>query len=104
MPFLRFPDPPPVPVSAMWESGSTEIAVLFDQPLMDGPIEPTNWTFQPASFQTVVAAEVIDGNVLLTLSGSPPAVESVSYSPPPFDVVSDATGEPAEGFSEFPVG
>jgi hypothetical protein len=103
MPFLPFPEQGPVPVNAMWESGTAEIAVLFDQPLMDGPLEASNWSYQPPELPTIVAAEVIEGNVLLTLNGPPAQVNSVSYSPPPFDVVGADGGEPAEGFSDFPV-
>lgn len=102
MPSRPFPEPP-IPVSATWEDGSQLIQVTFDQPIADGALDAANWSFLPVALVNVDSVIVSAGVVRVVLTGVPDSVTDVSFNPPPFDVVADGTGEPAEGFSNYPV-
>ena len=102
MPFLRFLEPP-VPAGATWESGTSIVVVTFDQPLEDGVLDAGNWTVATGGPASVTGASVVGGVVQVQLNAVPFAVTTVSFAPPPFDVVAAGSGLEAAAFSGFPV-
>lgn len=92
-----------MPSGATWESGSTLIEVTFDQPLEDGALDAGNWSFAPPGPAVINGASVAGGVVQLQLSAAPLSVSTVSFAPPPFDVVAAGSGLSAAAFSGFPV-
>jgi len=89
---------PPAPVSAVNESAS-RVNVLFDRDLAPGLLDAGNWTLDVGPASTATA--VLPRTVRLTHAAGA-AAGWVTYSPPPFDVVS-SEGAAAAGFSEFGV-
>jgi hypothetical protein len=82
------------------------VLVTFDKPLVAGVLNAGNWFVRVGgnSYGITSAISLIPA-VLLTL-GAPvlnPGPNVVSYSPPPFDVLSSGSLVPAEAFSDFPV-
>lgn len=101
---------PPVPQSAFFNLGFTFGNVEFQHPLIPGSLDPANWFVRWLNRSRFVdAALVAPGNplaVAFTTSGSGVDVgpDVVSYSPPPFDVISaTARAVPAPAFSDFPL-
>jgi len=87
----------------MWESGTAIVVVTFDQPLENGALDSGNWTVVTGGPASVTGASVVGGVVQVTLSAAPLSVSSVSFAPPPFDVVAAGSGLAAAAFSGFPV-
>jgi len=102
MPFPRFPEPP-VPAGATWESGTAIVEVTFDQPLENGALDAGNWAVATGSPASVTGASVVGGVVQVQLNAAPLSVSTVSFAPPPFDVVAAGSGLAAAAFSGFPV-
>jgi len=105
MPCLRFPDVV-VPVSAQQVSAD-QVEVAFNVDLVAGALIAGNWQARAGITQVnAVTASVPGGGgastVLVTLASSGTFV-TVSYSPPPFDVVAVAGGVAADAFADFPV-
>lgn len=101
---------PPLPVSAVLDSGTLLAFIEFDQVLTTTPVlVPGNWTViadvgggprmfvcsNAAASGLFVAAQFVDT--------SPDAgADRVTYSPPPFDVVNESM-VPAGSFTDFPL-
>jgi len=94
-----------VPLSASVGPG-VDAQVVFDQNLVTGPLDEGGWSWRSMGVRYEGdEVSVLSGSVV-SLSGIPtgadPGVDNIDYSPPPFDVVSLATGLPAVGFTGFP--
>lgn len=88
MPFLPFPDPPPVPVSASYDGVRGEWSVLFDQPLADAVLDAGNWALLETLFPHAVASAEVDGDRVIGTAASGLNISAIRYEPPPFDVTS----------------
>lgn len=97
-----FPEPPQ-PVSATFTESL--VTVTFDQDLVAGSLDASNWTVHDGNtYFQVTDAEANGQDVALTL-GSPsigPGAAGVSYDADPPDVVGDDSGLPAGPFTDFP--
>lgn len=102
MPSRPFPDPP-VPAGATWQSGTAIVVVTFDQALADGALDAGNWFVSTGGPASVTGAAVVGGVVQVQLNAAPLSVNTVSFAPPPFDVVAAGSGLAAAAFSGFPV-
>ena len=97
---------PPVPTLATEFLGNVE--VTFSHNLVPGLIDPTSWSgrFTDRLF-TVDSAVVTAAGVALTnmlLGAANPGPDVVSWSPPPFDLLSDTARQvPAAAFADFPI-
>ena len=99
---------PPLPTGAVFTAPFGPVTVTFSHPLVNSPaIDPTNWFVRETNLdKSVSAAAVVGGVVVLTLAGVTPDMGPpvVSFTPPPFDVLSDtAVQVPAAAFSDFPL-
>ena len=109
MPSRSFPDPPEPPevVGAVFTAGPNVLTVMFDQALVPGAVDVGNWFLRVSGrIWTITAADADSNRVVLgtTVGAVQAGADVVSYSPPPFDVVSALPGgDPAEAFSDFPV-
>jgi hypothetical protein len=96
----------PVPILAEWLSLPARVRVTFDRPLTADPaLDPSTWyAYRTGFLYTCTAAAASGSQVLCSLSKSDPAVksDSVTYQPPPFDVLS-SVGVPAAAFLEYPI-
>lgn len=92
-----------MPSSATWQSGTSVVEVTFDQALEDGALDAGNWTVVVGGPASVTGASVVSGVVQVQLSAAPLSVTSVSYDPPPFDVVAAGSASAAEAFADYPV-
>ncbi|KKM68217.1 hypothetical protein LCGC14_1463120 [marine sediment metagenome] len=99
---------PPVPLSAVFAAGPSTLTLTFSHPLV-GPQagDPGNWFIRFDNFERIVTGVAINpGNVVLdtAMGGILFGDDAVSYSPPPFNIISD-TAKPtrAPAFAEFPV-
>ncbi len=91
-------------VGAVWGSGTTLIEVSFSEPIADaGSLDVSNWSFLPFSLSSITAVVASEGVVRVFLGEPPAGVSSISYSPPPFDVIGELSGLGAEAFTDFPV-
>ena len=71
----------------------------------DGGLDTGNWALRLNGMaQTITSATASGNSVVLTRVDGPvsPGPDEVSYSPPPYDVIS-AEGVPALGFDAYPV-
>ena len=100
-------DPPPVPLAAHFYGAIA--TVEFDRFLTSGPLDVSNWFVRYGGLSKTVNAADAEGHVpgildlYLLAGGVPnPGPDVVSYSPPPFDVVS-RTGIPAAAFADYPI-
>jgi hypothetical protein len=86
---------------------SNQLAVTFDQPLLNNPaIDTGNWTVRIGDFnRTVPAAQISAGIVVLMLNigGADVGIDRVSFSPPPDDVLCASGAYAAPAFVDFPV-
>lgn len=95
--------PPPIPIAASFVD--PVLTVQFDRQLQPGLLDEGNWVFRWANDlyfvldATAVADTVVCNSVPDVLDPGP---DVVSYSPPPFDVIS-LLGTPAAAFSDFPI-
>lgn len=102
-PFKPQPDPPS-PVSATFVLGT--LHVTFTDQLQAGALNAANWLVCDSGFQrNATSALAVGDEVRLTLGPPllPCPVVGVTFTPPPFDVVSAASGLPAVGFADFPI-
>jgi hypothetical protein len=83
------------------------VFVSFNHPLVPDPVlDPTNWSVTILNvLRTVDSAIALAGNVTLFLGmpiGPNMVSDRVSFSPPPFDVLSDtARSVAAPAFTDF---
>ena len=80
--------------------------MIFDQPLVPGVVDHTNWAldFGEQVWSPTYAIATASYVTIVFEAGGPNGPFNVcSYHPPPFDVLSLATGTPAPAFSNFPV-
>jgi hypothetical protein len=85
--------------------------IEFDRPLTEQPIDRPNWAgvLMPAAIvltwtgflPTFTTGRFADIGVNLGPPGAGP--DRVSFTPPPFDVLSRRTGLPTQAFADFPV-
>lgn len=87
----------------MWANGTTVIEVSFTEPVVDGVLDVSNWSYSPGGLETITSVDAVGGVVRITLDGAPLSVSSVSYAPPPFDVVGAISGSNVEAFAGYPV-
>lgn len=98
------PPDPPSPISATFVLGT--LVVTFDQALAGGAVNAANWTAcDSGNRRDCTGALVVGSEVRLTLGPPllPCSPDGVTFAPPPFDVVSAASGLPAAGFADFPI-
>jgi len=109
-PCLRFPDVLE-PVSAA-QTAPNQVEVTFNADLQPGALDAANWSAKagitPAAATSAEAGPSSGGggggaNVVRVTLDTSASFTSVSYSPPPFDVVSDGGGVTAAAFTDFPV-
>lgn len=96
----------PAPTKATFFTLPDRVVVDFDGPLTAGPLDTANWFIRrlnqgwPTPSVAAAAAAV---TITLGAPGWPnPGFDSVSYRPPPFDLLS-ATGQPSAGFDHYPI-
>lgn len=79
--------------------------VFFDQPLVGGSVDPTNWWFWKGFARRIGLTAHVIGNRVFGMSGPAgydPKPDHVDYNPPPFDVMNlDLT--PADAFADYPL-
>lgn len=98
-------DPPPIPVSAIYKLSAEELRVTFDATLQTASIDPNNWKMWLGNDRfAAVSADTIANRMVAKMipDGTEVNLDSVSYLPPPFDLIS-AGGIPAEAFDKLPV-
>lgn len=96
---------PPTPISARWLPAGKRLYVTFDQSLVDGVLDRTNWQYRYANrlYVPVVCGAVGNEVQMGAFSGMlNPGPNVVSYYPPPFDVT-NLDLLPAPGFVDFPI-
>lgn len=82
------------------------MVITFDEPLLAGPLVAGNWSVCQGNQQLPVLSALATGSTVqlqLGPPGLPCGTNGVSFSPPPFDVTSLATGFRAEAFTHFPI-
>ncbi|TVQ55668.1 MAG: hypothetical protein EA377_03100 [Phycisphaerales bacterium] len=93
-----------MPVEALF--GGDVVDVEFDRLLVDGVLSPSNWTVRHSDRLYSVMDAAAAGSVV-QLAISPfemsPGADGVSYAADPPDVTG-LDGQPAEAFSDFPLG
>lgn len=98
---------PPVPIDASWEPLTPATLVTFSHSIRPDSLDTGNWFVRFANQSyPVTGAIVIAGKVQLTFAA--PIIDLgpnvVSYSPPPFDVISNtAKPVPAGAFTDYPL-
>lgn len=97
---------PPVPILAQWFGfPANHVIVTFNHQLAPGVLDHTNWTAIFGLQAYAGSAAVAAGNtvnVTMVNAGIGAPVNSVTYTPPPFDVRTPH-GTPAAGFAAFPI-
>lgn len=83
------------------------LAVTFDQPLAADPaLDAGNWSARAdGDIRAGVSAATAGDQVVVVTSpaGPNPGPDVVTFTPPPFDVLSAAGGLPAAGFADYPL-
>lgn len=96
----------PVPVSAVWAELPKRVEVTFDVPLTAAiGLDVANWYAYRAGWLHTATAVSASGSVvtaLMTQSDPSELPDSVTYQPPPYDVLS-AAGQPAPAFAQYPI-
>ena len=98
------PAAPPLPVSASWNPLIRRLLVKFDQQLVPGAVNALNWViFTPGQWFRGTASSAFGDSVSIAMALIGPwfGPSSVSFSPPPFDVL-NLDYVPAAGFVGFP--
>lgn len=97
-----------MPLTAVWSDAFSTATLTFSHPLV--PLaggDVGNWFVRERGDQRPVTMVTINpGNIVLLTAGAiaNPGDDVVSYSPPPFDVVSDTARQiPAAAFTDFPL-
>ncbi len=96
---------PPGPLAAQFSAGSGVLVLTFDSALMPAMLARSNWFLRiyDQAYLILSAEAAMDSVILTGIPGMvDPGANIVSYSPPPFDVLS-WQGEAAEAFSDLPV-
>jgi len=94
----------PLPILATWNPGIRQLLVQFDQQLVPGPVDALNWSiFTPGTWFRGTAASAFGGFVSVAMGPVGPwfGPNTVSFMPPPFDVL-NLDYVPAAGFTGFP--
>lgn len=96
----------PVPVLATWQPFPTAVLVAFSVPIHATALDVGNW-FVRYGGQAWTVTGVAGGalGVTVVLTGSVPDVgpDVVSYSPPPYDVLSAGGLVPAPAFADYAI-
>lgn len=95
------PPAAPFPVEATNPSAGV-LLVRFNEPIQNVPIDAGNWSINGLTVTNAQRDQFFENRVRLDFDPPDPPV-NVSYSPPPFDVLSSVTGIAAEPFAGFPV-
>jgi hypothetical protein len=86
---------------------ANRVEVTFSEDLASGMLDAGNWTASTGvSVVNAMSAEALppgSANVVRLTMASIGTFVSVTYSPPPFDVVAGAGGAPAAGFAGLAV-
>lgn len=101
----------PVPIGATFSLSSQQVVTTFDQPLIAGSIDTANWDVQlnigagirrwrPAGSVQAVGSRV---QWIAMDVGSAFLASTITYAPPPFDVLGLAGAMPAAAFAFSPV-
>lgn len=97
----------PFPVSAVFNPGTGVLAVTFNEAITATLQIPFLWTlrFGGSLWEPDSVIEVLGATISLQMfEGTAEAGPNVcGYNPPPFDIKSTATAEPAAGFGGFAV-
>ncbi len=99
---------PPLPLSAVFNPPLGPVTVTFSHPILSNPaLDPSNWFVRRSNNSFTFSLLKAVGGVVELTTLSPtinPGPDVVSYSPPPFDVLSDtARAVPAPAFADFPL-
>ena len=99
---------PPVPLNADWADPFVTAIVTFSHPLLPvAPGDNDNWFVRRLNTQRPVTFVTILGNQVTLLTAGAianPGDDVISYSPPPFEVVSNTARQiPAPAFADFPL-
>lgn len=96
----------PVPISAVKSGLPPIVTVTYDRPLTADPaLDVGNWYAYVGGWLYTCTAAAASGNqVVVTLAASDPSInpDSVTYDPPPYDVLS-SIGVPAAAMPQYPV-
>jgi len=90
------------------QTAPNQVEVTFNADLQPGALDAANWSAKagitPAAATGAEAAPSSGGaNVVRVTLDTSASFTSVSYAPPPFDVVSDGGGVAAAAFTDYPV-
>jgi hypothetical protein len=99
------PSGAPLPVSATYYTFSDTWEVKFDQLLLPGSLDHTNWAITMNNFLvTILTATAWQNYVLGTASriGGGPTTDTINYSPPPADVKNRQSDE-AAAIASYPL-
>lgn len=106
IPASVLPNPdPPVPVAAFYDALTLRIRVVFDKPLIEGPVHATIWAARALDRRIHVWWMDSVGNECrgrYLVGNFDAGSDFVSYLPPPFDVRS-LDDVPAARFLFFPM-
>lgn len=101
---------PPVPIDASFNIGFGLVNVQFDRDLEVGLLDPANWFVRFQNLERPVILPQVPPlgpdfvNMSTGIVVPDPGPDVVSYSPPPFDVISDTFNPtPADAFADFPL-
>lgn len=98
--------PGPLPISVTYyPSPFFRCFVFFDQLLVPRGIDRLNWSMRYNNIRYFANLASTNLSYVHFWAAGPlprPGIDSVTYAPPPFDVVSAGTGVPAPPFAEFP--
>ncbi|MBA7570165.1 hypothetical protein ES708_11912 [subsurface metagenome] len=93
-------------MAAIWEPLPAKAIVYFTVPIKSADLSVGNWFVRHGGMEWAVTPAIASaGHVRLTLGGpmANPGADVVSFSPPPFDVVSIGGLVPAPAFADFPL-
>lgn len=95
-----------VPVAAYYFTATDTFRVEFDRQLEAGVLEPSNWIMTiDAAWRwgdvVTAAGKSVTGTTVVYVEG--PAVNTIRYDPPPFDVTRPDGVAPTVAFTDFPL-
>lgn len=98
-------DLPPVPVAATLVFATGVWSCTFDQPLQPAVLDFGNWAMNATDTIFLPSSASSSGSVISGASAASiisPGPDVITYTPPPFDVLS-VPGLPAVAFTDFPL-
>jgi hypothetical protein len=96
----------PVPIAAVYDPGGPTVTVTFSCPLISRSLDATNWFVRVGNvrYGAIGASSAGDHVTLVVIAdGANVGADVVSFTPPPFDVVSAVGGVQAAAFADFPL-